>query len=131
MLFCLSCLCLMDVLFAQNIALGKPTFQSSTQSIRKHGSYIYGNSSKAVDGNKKSHYFDYQSCICTKYEFNPWWADDLGKTLIVDKVRITNRGDCCHIVLCKMFSRSFFANKKLIMTIRTLKFGDVTYNVMS
>ena len=36
-----------------------------------------------------------------------------------------------NIVLCKMFSRWFFANKKLIMTIRTLKFGDVTYNVMN
>ena len=35
------------------------------------------------------------------------------------------------IVLCKMFSRSFFANKKLIMMIRKLKFGDVTYNVMN
>ena len=35
------------------------------------------------------------------------------------------------IVLCKMFSRWFFANKKLIITIRTSKFGDVTYNVMS
>ena len=35
------------------------------------------------------------------------------------------------IVLCKMFSRWFFANKKLIMMIGTLKFGDVTYNVMS
>ena len=35
------------------------------------------------------------------------------------------------IVLCKMFSRWFFANKNLIMTIRTLKFGDVTYNVMN
>ena len=35
------------------------------------------------------------------------------------------------IVLCKMFSRWFVANKKIIMTIRTLKFGDVTYNVMS
>ena len=37
----------------------------------------------------------------------------------------------CGIVLCKMFSRGFFANTKLIMTIRTLKFGDVTYNVVS
>ena len=35
------------------------------------------------------------------------------------------------IVLCKMFSRWFLPNEKLIMTIRTLKFGDVTYNVMS
>ena len=35
------------------------------------------------------------------------------------------------IVLFKMFSRWFFANKKIFMTIRTLKFGDVTYNVMS
>ena len=35
------------------------------------------------------------------------------------------------IVLCKMFSGWFFANKKITMTIRTLKFGDVTYNVMS
>ena len=39
--------------------------------------------------------------------------------------------DIQFIVLCKMFSRWFFANKKLIMMIRTLKFGDVTYNVMN
>ena len=44
---------------------------------------------------------------------------------------MVNCGFCfLYIVLCKMFSRWFFANKKLIMTIRTLKFGDVTYNVM-
>ena len=30
------------------------------------------------------------------------------------------------IVLFKMFSRRFFANKKLIITLRTWKFGDVT-----
>ena len=30
------------------------------------------------------------------------------------------------IVLFKMFSRWFFANKKLIITLRTWKFGDVT-----
>ena len=35
------------------------------------------------------------------------------------------------IVLFKMFSRWFFANKKLIITLRTWKFGDVTYNVMT
>ena len=31
-----------------------------------------------------------------------------------------------YIVLFKMFSRWFFANKKLIITLRTWKFGDVT-----
>ena len=30
------------------------------------------------------------------------------------------------IVLFKMFSLWFFANKKLIITLRTSKFGDVT-----
>ena len=29
------------------------------------------------------------------------------------------------IVLFKMFSRRFFANKRLIITLRTSKFGDV------
>ena len=47
--------------------------------------------------------------------------------MAIDSVEL----DIHSIVLCKMFSRWFFANKKLIMTIRTLKFGAVTYNVMS
>ena len=34
------------------------------------------------------------------------------------------------IVLFKMFSRQFFAKKKLIITLRTSKFGNVTQNVM-
>ena len=39
-----------------------------------------------------------------------------------------NVGLCAGIVLFKMFSRLFFANKKLItsITLRTSKFGDVT-----
>ena len=39
--------------------------------------------------------------------------------------------DHIDIVLFKMFSRWFFANKKLIITLRTWKFGDVTQNVMT
>ena len=54
------------------------------------------------------------------------WMTDLLDLLLGPDV-----GGVSIIVLCKMFSRWFFANKKLIMAIRTLKFGDVTYNVMS
>ena len=39
---------------------------------------------------------------------------------------------CCQcIVLFKMFSRWLFANKKIRITLRTSKFGDVTWNVTS
>ena len=75
------------IIFVQgNIARGKPTFQASTG--------YSGVSSRAVDGNKDTHYGG-GSCTHTKIEVNPWWAVDLqwSGVHVVGQVNITNRGD--------------------------------------
>ena len=72
----------------ENIALGKPTFQSST---------IYnGDSSRAVDGNKATDYYGGNSCTHTirNAEGLPWWGVDLLERHLVDRVNLTNRGQC-------------------------------------
>lgn len=68
------------------LALGKPTKQSSTA----NGGY----SKRAVDGNTDPD-FAKSSCSSTMKEDNPWWYVDLGKTAMVKKVAVYNRGDCC------------------------------------
>jgi len=76
--------------FKGNIALFKPTAQSST--------LVVGNqplrSSNAVDGGKKT---QYSNCVHTDVSTNtnPWWRVDLGRVEPVAEVRILNRGDCC------------------------------------
>ncbi|XP_026113674.1 uncharacterized protein LOC113092307 [Carassius auratus] len=34
-------------------------------------------------------------CSCTAWQTDPWWRLDLMKTYSVNRVTITNRGDCC------------------------------------
>ena len=63
-----------------NIALFKPTSQSSTQ-------YDYY-ASNAVDGEKGSHY---TKCTQTNQERDPWWRVDLGRVEPVAEVNILNR----------------------------------------
>ncbi|XP_005170187.1 uncharacterized protein isoform X1 [Danio rerio] len=79
-------LCVTDVAPA-NLALGAAAVQSSTGDPN-------GNAEHAVDGNTEA---DYRkgSCTHTSREFNPWWRVDLGGVSSVNKVTITNRGDCC------------------------------------
>ena len=67
-----------------NIALFKPTFQSSTQ-VGLHAS-------NAVDGEKGLYY---TKCTHTNEESDPWWRVDLGRVEPVAEVNILNRGDCC------------------------------------
>ena len=69
-----------------NLALGKPTQQSTTFSS-------ISESSNAVDGFKITIYNGH--CAHTKVEKNAWWQVDLGRKEIVTSVRVTNRGDCC------------------------------------
>ena len=71
-----------------NIAIGKLTFQSTTEEL------WYGEASKAVDGKKNTAYGG-GSCTHTLEENNPWWAVDLLWSRLVGEVNITNRGDCC------------------------------------
>jgi hypothetical protein len=70
----------------RNIALNKPTTQSST---------AYGGlSSRAVDGNTSGKWAD-QSVTHTGWELGPWWRVDLGGPHLVDSVTLSNRADCC------------------------------------
>ena len=69
-----------------NVALNRPTEQSSTG----HG----GSSSRAVDGNTATGWSD-NSIAHTSIEDNPWWRVDLQAQRTVAAVRVINRGDCC------------------------------------
>ena len=69
-----------------NIALYKPTSQSSTSSDYR--------SSRAVDGRKLTNLYD-ESCTRTFYQSRPWWRVDLLESVPLYLVKITNRGDCC------------------------------------
>ncbi|XP_019622324.1 PREDICTED: LOW QUALITY PROTEIN: uncharacterized protein LOC109468522 [Branchiostoma belcheri] len=69
-----------------NIALNRPATQSSTA--------YEGAPGRAVDGNDSPVYSS-NSCTHTAREANPWWRVDLGSSLCVDRVVVTNRKDCC------------------------------------
>ncbi|XP_048253415.1 fucolectin-like [Haliotis rufescens] len=73
-----------------NLALNRPTAQSSVQ---------YGRPSDlAVDGNKNTN-DNAGSCAHVAAVPEPsidWWQVDLQKIFTVLTVSITNRGDCCH-----------------------------------
>lgn len=69
-----------------NLALGKPTTQSST---------LYGASAaRAVDGNNDG-VWNNGSVTHTGYDARAWWQVDLGSAQYVDRVDIYNRTDCC------------------------------------
>jgi fibro-slime domain-containing protein len=70
----------------KNLALGKPTSQSSTA--------YNGLSSRAVDGNTSGRYSD-SSVTHTNSEAAPWWRVDLGGANSVGSVVLFNRTDCC------------------------------------
>lgn len=69
---------------AENIAWKKQARQSSTE--------FGGDASRALDGNTNSNYSQ-QSITHTKFENQPWWEVDLGRTEQVGLVRLHNRGD--------------------------------------
>ena len=69
-----------------NLARGKGTRQSSTA----YG----GSSSRAVDGNRNTRWGG-RSCTHTNAQHNAWWRVDLGADYKVERVKLTNRGDCC------------------------------------
>jgi len=73
-----------------NIALFRPAIQSS---IYTKGAS--GEASLAVDGNRNP-IRSAGSCSATAGTEKGWWAVDLGNESKVRRVRITNRGDCCH-----------------------------------
>lgn len=73
-----------QVFRAENIAWKKQARQSSTE--------FGGDASRALDGNTNSNYSQ-QSITHTKFENQPWWEVDLGRTEQVGLVRLHNRGD--------------------------------------
>ena len=75
-----------EMYWSENLALGKPTKQSST-----HGN---AGPSRAVDGNRNSN-FDSSSCTHTQSKKGSWWQVDLEAIYEIRDVVITNRGDCC------------------------------------
>ncbi len=69
----------------ENIALNKPTAQSSTS----HG----GVSSRAVDGNTSG---SYQASSVTHTDMEQgWWRVDLGDVYDISEINVYNRTDCC------------------------------------
>jgi hypothetical protein len=69
-----------------NIALGKPTTQSSIA--------YNGHPSRAVDGNTSGQYGD-KTVSHTDFQSAPWWRVDLGGAFSVKSVTLFNRTDCC------------------------------------
>ncbi|KAI8501946.1 hypothetical protein Bbelb_203580 [Branchiostoma belcheri] len=70
-----------------NLALGKPTAQSSTE----HG----GVPQRAVDGNTNGDFHGRGSCTHTNNQGRPWWHVDLGRSQAIGSVVVFNRQDCC------------------------------------
>nr|AFO64339.2 F-type lectin 1 [Pinctada fucata] len=71
----------------KNLAYKRETYQSSTY----ENTAISG---RAVDGISNSQWGG-GSCASTNSELHPYWYVDLGKEHIIERIRITNRGDCC------------------------------------
>lgn len=71
---------------AINLALGKPTLQSST--------YSTAWASRAVDGDPDGNY-DHGSVTHTDNPGENWWLVDLEAVAAVGEVVISNRTDCC------------------------------------
>ena len=80
----ISCL-----LFAENLALGKPASQSSD--------YVhFGNQLNASFGNNDNTIsVQHGGCAHTNFEMSPWWRVDLGGSHPVSKVYVLNRKGCC------------------------------------
>ena len=93
-----------------NLALNKSVWQISTSGA--------GLASRAVDGNVNSWYIRGQSCTHTNEgHVTPWLTVDLEQMYLIQKVKITNRGDCCgEAFLCRYRKR----NRHLLLD---LEFG--------
>ena len=72
-----------SVVARDNVVLNRRAFQSSM--------WNHYNASLAVDGNTDGNFDAAKSCTATDWELSPWWAVDLGTTLHVDAVQISNR----------------------------------------
>jgi hypothetical protein len=75
----------------ENLALSKPTVQSSTFAYNGGTS----SSNKAVDGVTYLAQVGHEYCANTLNVAPAWWAVDLGQETSIGHVRITSRKDCC------------------------------------
>ncbi len=94
-----------------NLALGKPTSQSSTG--------FGGAAARAVDGNTNG-VFSNNSVTHTNNESQPWWEVDLEAVYSIDEIEIWNRTDCCSSRLSNYYvlvSDFPFASTNLSMTL--------------
>ena len=73
----------------ENLALGKPTSQSSL--------YGLGFAAIGVDGDKDGTRGPWEnaSLVHTQSEENPWWEVDLESIARIETIKIYNRTDCC------------------------------------
>lgn len=79
-------LSLAEVIVRDNLALGRPATQSSTE--------VGGVPSRAVDGNTDGTWGN-GSVTHTVMQANPWWMVDLGQVKKIGQVVVWNRTDCC------------------------------------
>jgi hypothetical protein len=69
-----------------NLALGRPTSQSSTA--------FGGSASRAVDGNRDGNWAQ-GSVTSTSNDARAWWQVDIGTAQRLSSIQISNRTDCC------------------------------------
>ena len=69
------------ILAAENLALGKPTYQSSSRSSN--------DSNRAVNGNL----CDFTHTLSNEYP--SWWRVDLEERYNIGQIILCNRKDCC------------------------------------
>ena len=85
---------MVSVVAQDNVVLHRRAFQSS---IWRHY-----NASLAVDGKTDGHFDAAKSCTATDWELSPWWAVDMGTTLHVDAVQISNRVDLSKLITYRL-----------------------------
>ncbi|GFR66764.1 fucolectin-related protein [Elysia marginata] len=75
----------------KNIAIGKPTFQSSDYEMETK-------SDKAIDG-KEDGFYENRGISCTKESESPFWFIDMENSYKVSLIEVYNRKDCCQTSL--------------------------------
>ncbi|CAH2312624.1 Hypothetical predicted protein [Pelobates cultripes] len=71
-----------------NLAFRGISSQSSTYDL-------FGAAENAIDGSQSTRYMS-SHCSHTDLDIEPWWRLDLTKIYYVNRLNITNRGDCCN-----------------------------------
>ena len=82
-----------------NVALNKPVFCSSVLRLDEKYNLV---PQLANDGSLETtlQAGGKPNCYHSLSEDYPWWAVDLGETMVVYRADFTNRGDCCGMMKC-------------------------------